>query len=55
MKTRRRILLAALIVTLSLPLLAALAYWRFHDAIDIDACLDQGGKWNYSSRSCILK
>jgi hypothetical protein len=34
-------------------LAAILAYWEFSETASIDACQDQGGKYDYASKSCI--
>jgi len=45
------------IAALAFVVVAALAIlWRVHefnpDFLDIDACLDRGGSWNYEARTC---
>jgi hypothetical protein len=50
-QTRRRFLIIAGLP--ALLLIAIVAYWSLSEEAQVDACQDQGGRYDYASKFCV--
>jgi putative flippase GtrA len=53
-QTKLRLLLLAAIAMLMIAFVLN-RYWTFQEATETDACVDHGGKFDYSIGSCVQK